>query len=1123
LSSVEAVQADVVFKADTGTASREIEEFRQQVVGAYSGYSTEALKAQAATDKFDRALGRAGNNAQKQRAAVVAYRRDLASLETQTRQNSAEIGVLTTKTSGLEREVGRLGRGALAGSGVLHGLGRAAAFASTSFLGGAGLVYALRTVIKAGQEQSQVLANLRNAVTASGNSWGGYQAQITAVTEETKRLSAFDDDDLYKSLTVLVRATGDVTKSLELNRKASEIARGTNKDLSVVATAVAKAYEGQEGQLRRLVPAIDANVGGQKAIEEAYDRNKGAAEAYTKTAAGAQESLTVAIGDTEKAIGRGLTPTVKDLETRLADWLNDSKNQKRIQDDLNTAVKDGTAIVHGLSDAEKTLSGPISGVIDALGGLEHAVEVAFVVGLAAKARKGATAVDGILTASGLVRNQMVADAATEETALAGVQAQAERTAAAVAAIGTASGTAAAESAAVGATGAAAGAARSGVTAAAAGSFIGGALSKGGRLLMRGGEVYLIYKGLEYALGSSPPTSASGPNRYQGADLVQDWKNFASDAIHHPGSFVKNLGEGLLNDFGLTNYKSTGLSGTKIAPPLQWQDLYPAIQAGALTISGINALHAAGRIPDKATYLGAIALANQVSAANVGPTAADAAGRGAAPPTVTGAALLTPLARAKAAVQSAAITPGSGDDLKALSDEAALLRKNVTVERGRLEHATSAKQAAKFNANLQGLEGDLEGVLGQIDQINQDAAAQQAKKTREAAARVKKDAAEAKAAREKAARDRAKALRDSIAVQLQPLQDSASHALTGEKQSATAAIAGELAHGQPIPKVTNAAEPAAVKALIDRYRKLATDPRLTGKEQARYAHLANQEQAKWETVLDGLRKQRTAALKKAATAEASETKKQKAIIDQRLQNRLSAADLLETEAGTNATKLRKAYEAELAAEEAILAEQQKRDKKLTGLAKEQGIGTETTISQSIAAIKQQLAPAAPTGNALLDQQLQNRLAVAQLHETQAGDNAAKTRKAIREEIADYQAILAQQESEMKGLSGVAKAQSVGQKIATEQAIAGLKNDLAQQSPAATAAANEAQFLTSARDIVQSYDPNFSTVTGLLKQTNSHLFNVAHDTRKQTHAVKDATDRAKFAGTWSNLSWVDGAYA
>src|SRR5205823_3074282 len=57
--------------------------------------------------------------------------------------SSAEARRAAATYAQTEREVSKLGRGALAGSGIFRGLGRSVAFASTGFLGAYGLTAAI--------------------------------------------------------------------------------------------------------------------------------------------------------------------------------------------------------------------------------------------------------------------------------------------------------------------------------------------------------------------------------------------------------------------------------------------------------------------------------------------------------------------------------------------------------------------------------------------------------------------------------------------------------------------------------------------------------------------------------------------------------------------------------------------------------------------------------------------------------------------------------------------------------------------------------------------------------------------------------------------------------------------
>lgn len=65
-----------------------------------------------------------------------------------------------------DRDISRLGRGVLVGTGALSGLGRAASLASGAFLGGAGLTFALTSTLKVAgefQQQLQVLQSVSGA------------------------------------------------------------------------------------------------------------------------------------------------------------------------------------------------------------------------------------------------------------------------------------------------------------------------------------------------------------------------------------------------------------------------------------------------------------------------------------------------------------------------------------------------------------------------------------------------------------------------------------------------------------------------------------------------------------------------------------------------------------------------------------------------------------------------------------------------------------------------------------------------------------------------------------------------------------------------------------------------
>ena len=276
---------------------------------------------------------------------------------------------------GSNRELSRFGRGALVGSGALRGLGRAAAFASTSFIGGAGLIYGIKKVIDSAMETQRVLGQTENALEHAGLSWTQYGKRIEDAAQAQANLSGFGTDRLLSTFTTFVRKTGDVNRALYLNGLALNVARGRNIELEAATQLVLKATLGQAGALRRL--GIEAPKGAKalQLIQLLYEKYAGSATKFADTAAGAQARFNVALSNTETTIGTALLPTITRLLDRGTAWLNNTKNQERIQRDVNKAVATGADVVKDLSDALYIAKKVLGPVVELVGGLRSAIEL----------------------------------------------------------------------------------------------------------------------------------------------------------------------------------------------------------------------------------------------------------------------------------------------------------------------------------------------------------------------------------------------------------------------------------------------------------------------------------------------------------------------------------------------------------------------------------------------------------------------------------------------------------------------------------------------------------------------------------------------------------------------------
>lgn len=983
MSSFEVLKGDIVFET-TGIEGARLgaEELQRSWSAASKGISSDILAIAAAQERLTIALARSGGRVT---GSVAKAEIALRSLQEGQVSAAASADVAGSAFAREGRDIERLGRGALVGSGLVRGLGRAAAFSSTAFLGGAGLVFAVRSFVNVAQEHIVLEGQLRTAVTASGNSYQGYKSEIDGAIAAAEKLG-FTEADSVTAFTKLVVATGSVTRAQHLMGLSADIARKYNKSLADSAGAVAKAAgaSGATGVLKRLVPAIEKGATASKALEQAQDAVAGSAQNYAHDVAGAHDRASVAIKLEEERIGTGLLPMRRRLDDEISTYLGKASNQRHIQDEVNRAIKDGTEIVHGLVKAERLVAPPIHAIVGALGGLENAVEAAFIVGLAVKAQRAAAAIGSIGTVSRRVRDWIVADSAVEQKALAATGAVAVTTA------GEEALTAAGGAAAGGKATTAAEAAAGGVG---AGALLRGALGKGARILTKGGELYLVYKGVTFALNPQPG-SDGGANRY-GGSLSHGWGNLFSDVVHgHLGRVATDTYKGIANEAFGAHY---GSSNT-IKNPLTFLDVLPAIQGGYLSIAALKGLRP--RFTSQADYNGALALLEQALPPKPASTKTLYSGTFPLP------GYLSP---AQTQARNLALHP---NDLGALGAQVAYDNKALAF----LETQRSVISGKDYLTKLQAITANRDSYQGQIDQINQ-AARSKADAARLKAAQKEK-AAEAKAAREYAS---------GISIGVTSLRDRAGQELRAQVgHIGTRVIGGKVS-------ATDATfvEPTAEKKLTALLKKEADDQKLSKTDRARYHHLYLVELASEQKDEAAFDTKVTAILKKAQQQEAAKLKTAQSLRDAILGNRVLAAQVAEAMAGTNAVKLKKAQKAELAADLAIFNADVAAEKGLTGLA---------------------------------------------------------LRTAQTKTYQDQLTYLA------------------------------LKN---QTKPADNRGANEAQFLASAQNIIRSYDPNFGQVPALLKQTNTHLFNVAHEARQQTHAVKTLTTKTRFPGSWQGLEWVDGA--
>jgi hypothetical protein len=306
-----------------------------------------------------------------------------------------------------EREASGFGRGAVFGSGAARGLGRSMFYASSYILGGYGIVAGLKAAVSASIEERQQVGQLSTAVKDAGLSYRGHRKEIDATLAKQRSLG-FAQDDSIQNLAAEVRATRSITGARKALSLADDISRGRHIALSVAANAVARAYGGQTGALRRLVPFISKSATATEALQQAQKAYEGSAGKFARSQAGEQARLGVALHHTAVIVGDELAPEVTKLSSKLATWLSSSKNEARVQRDVKVAVHDVAAVAKVLFGILKAGIGITRTVTGALGGAKTTLELLGTAILAVKFAKASSGLAGIAGKAGLGSSKVAA-------------------------------------------------------------------------------------------------------------------------------------------------------------------------------------------------------------------------------------------------------------------------------------------------------------------------------------------------------------------------------------------------------------------------------------------------------------------------------------------------------------------------------------------------------------------------------------------------------------------------------------------------------------------------------------------------------------------------------------------
>ncbi len=296
----------------------------------------------------------------EQIAATVALERAQARLNRTMGISALAAGGVGKGAQTAERDLSKMTRGVLAGSGALGGLGRSLAFSSTGFIAASLAAGGLVSSIKDAEDLSKAQASLNIAIGHTG----GDLSTLGPQYEKTAKAAAQFGITEVEATTGLARATvltGDAAAAQRAYQEALVISKATGKDFNSVLIATSKGQEGITTSLRRYGILVDTTSSGTEQFTQVMKRFGGQAAANTT----ATEKLHAAFTNALTTIGEQLLPTFERLSGSLADWLTKMNESGKLQKDVASGMK-------LIGDVASPLVGTIKDLAAAIGDLNKA-------------------------------------------------------------------------------------------------------------------------------------------------------------------------------------------------------------------------------------------------------------------------------------------------------------------------------------------------------------------------------------------------------------------------------------------------------------------------------------------------------------------------------------------------------------------------------------------------------------------------------------------------------------------------------------------------------------------------------------------------------------------------------
>jgi hypothetical protein len=281
----------------------------------------------------------------------------------------------------LKKKLGEADKAVENNSSKISEFGKKAA-AAFAVAAAAAIAYGTKLAIdgvKAAIEDEQAQLRLANALREAT---GATDAQIKAIEDmilQTSLATGVADDELRPAMQRLATSTKSTEEAQKLLALALDVSKGSGKDLETVASALARAHDGQETALGRLGVGLSAaelkTMSFTEIQQKLSDLYGGAAAANAETFQGKIDRLKVGFDEAKESLGVALLPQVE----RFISFLNETgiptlnafiaglTGDKGLSAGLNETQRSAENFGKGISAVAGIISGFITFLREAIG------------------------------------------------------------------------------------------------------------------------------------------------------------------------------------------------------------------------------------------------------------------------------------------------------------------------------------------------------------------------------------------------------------------------------------------------------------------------------------------------------------------------------------------------------------------------------------------------------------------------------------------------------------------------------------------------------------------------------------------------------------------------------------